>query len=529
MARTFNEVVIDLITYALGKNPKIDISPGQVFRDVLVDGPAAEFENLYAVADQVKTSQSLVNAEFMSTQDMDNLASNYGIVRRSPSKATGNIIFYSQTQPTSDFTFNAGTRVATDASTGSNQIVFVTTTPVRFLVGLESNYYNPDTNFWEIEATVVAESGGTDGNIGSSAITKILNSNTPFRVTNRVALTGGSDQESNTELASRTLDTFTGNNKGTRDGYEGTVKSEEGVLDALVVGPGDPLMIRDGGQGGKVDIWTYTSTSSPVQLTPDNNDSLLINWDDTEQSLIDYTFIFPNQPMVVEAQTIVYGTTSPSTPLTNIPLFESRDPAPSGIPYINAGQYHYTLVKTNDLNLSNSVEANDRIIWDPDTLEQLRTYPSGINTNNSLELSITYSYNNTVNTLQDIINQPDNKIITADVLVKAAVKVIIDVQTSVQLLPSFKSTSSTETQTIDNVITAVTDYLNSELLGQKIEKSDIVQVVHAVPGVDNVILSSIVITRRFDPIYDTEPLQVENIQAGDNEYFFTGNIDIDSV
>ena len=529
MARSFNEIVIDLITYVLGKNPKIDISPGQVFRDVLVDGPAAEFENLYAVSDQVKTSQSLLNAEFMSTQDMDNLASNYGIVRKPASPATGNVIFYSQTQPTSDFTFNAGTRLATDASTGSNQITFTTTNVVRFLSALEANYYNPDTGFWEIEAAAISENGGTDGNVGAFAISKILNTDTPFRISNRVAFNGGTDQESNTELASRTLDAFTGNNKGTKNGYEGTVKSQDGVLDALVVGPGDPLMVRDGGQGGKVDIWTYTSSASPVELTSSTESSLGFTWDNTEQSLIDYTFVFPRQPMVAEAQTIVFGTTFPSSPLTNIALYESRNPAPSGVPYIAAGDYHYTLVKTNDLNQSNSALADDRIIWDSNTLEQLRTYPSGINVNNSLDLSIIYSYNNTINTLQNIIDQPDNKIVTADVLVKDAVKTIIDVQTSVNLLREYKSTSSTETQTINNIITAITDYLNSELLGQKIEKSDIVQVAHGVPGVDNVILNSIIITRRYDSIYDIDPLQVENIQAGANEYFYTGNIQITSV
>jgi hypothetical protein len=439
------------------------------------------------------------------------------------------ITFYSSTQPTSDFTFPAGTRVATDASTGANQIVFTTSNVVRFLSALEANYYNPNTGYWEVQAQAVAEAGGSSGNIGAYSITKILNSSSPFRVSNNTAFTGGSDQESNTQLASRTLDAFTGNNKGTRNGYEGTIKSQDGVLDSLVVGPGEPLMIRDGGQGGKVDIWTLTTTSAPVQLSPSTNSDLLINWNSSTQSLNDYTLVFPIQPMVVEAQTIVYGTTGPGNPLTNIPLYESRNPAPSGIPYISAGDYHYTLIKSNDLNLANSVLSNDRIVWDPDTLEQLRTYPSGLNVNNTLQLAVFYSYNSTINTLQSVIDQPDNKIITADVLVKSAIKLIIDIQGSVNLLPQYKATSSTKKQTINNVITALTNYINSDLLGQKLEKSDIVQVMHNVAGVDNVVLNSITITRRYDPIYDIAPLTVENITSESNQYFNAGIINIQSV
>ena len=71
--------------------------------------------------------------------------------------------------------------------------------------------------------------------------------------------------------------------------------------------------------------------------------------------------------------------------------------------------------------------------------------------------------------------------------------------------------------------------INSSSLAPKLEKSDIVQIIHNVDGVDNVILNSIVITRRENEYYDTEALVVEDIQAEANEYFEAGSINISSV
>ena len=526
--RSFNEIVIDLITYILRKNSKIDVTPGQVIRDVLIDAPADQMAQLYQELDTIRTAQSLLNANQMSTADMDNLASNYGIIRKSSVSANGTVTFYSVTQPTSDFEIPAGTRVSTQADSTNNQIIFRTTSAVKFIAALEANAYNPDNGYWEIQAPVSAENGGTSGNVGPNSIVSILNFDSPFRVVNNISMTGGSDQESNVNLAARVLDSFTGNNKGTKNGYEGTIRSQAGVLDALVQGPGDPLMVRDGGQGGKVDIWTYFASSTSVQLSPDSDTtpSLLVNWNDSQASLDDYNFILPGQPMVTDAEFTVYGTTGPDNPLTNVILFESRNPAPSGIPYVSAGDYHYTIVKNNNLNNGQSVLAQDKITWNPLTLNQLQSYPSGVNTGNNLQLAITYSFNQTINDLQAIIDDPNNKIITADILVKQAIDLIIDIQMTVSLLPAYLTTNSIIDQTTNNVIAALTNYVNSQSLGSKIEKADLVQVAHNVDGVDNIVLNSITITRRYDPLYDVDPLVVENIQAGANEFFSAGNIKI---
>jgi len=527
--RTFSEIVNDLIVYILRQNQKTDVSSGQVIRDISINAPASVMADLYSDIEQVRVAQSILNANIMSTQDLDNLVSNFGITRKSSAPSQGIVIFYTPVQPLSDFEIPAGTRVATTTTTNSPQIVFKTSTSVRFIAAFESTYYNPDTGNWEISATIQCESGGKNGNVGPFTITNVLNFDLPFKVANRIATTGGTDQESNQNLATRTINSFLGNNKGTSSGYLGTVLAQPNVNDALVQGPGDPLMVRDGGEGGKVDIWVLTTDVGSVELNKDNNSDTTFIWDNSAQALDGYIYNFPLLPVDVDSTLFVQGTTSPNNPLTSVILYESRNPAPSGIPYINAGEFHYTFNKANNLDTAHSVQATDNIVWNPTTMEALRTYPSGINTSNTLQVDVTYSYDSTIQSLQALIDLPSNKIITADVLVKEAIKVSIDVQASINLESQFKETPNTETQTINSVITAVTDYINNFKMGTKLEKSDIVQIIHNVTGVDNVILSSVQITRSINPVYGIAPEQVENTSALANEYLAAGTITIQSL
>lgn len=526
--RTFTEVANDLQIYMLRQNQKIDLSSGQVISDLSLNATASVMADLYANLQSVITSQSILNANVMATSDLDNLVANFGITRKGATPAQGNIIFYTPVQPLSDFQIPAGTRVATNTTTNSPQIVFSTINAVSFVAAFEAIYYNPNTGNWEITATVQAETAGSAGNIGPYTIINVLNSNMPFNVTNNNAITGGTDQESNQDLATRTINSFLGNNVGTQDGYLGTALSQPNVTDALVQGPGDPLMTRDGGQGGKVDIWCLTTNLGSVQLNQNTSPTLGFTWNNQAQSLNGYIFNFPLLPVDVNSTLEVVGNILPNNS-QSVVLYESRNPAPSGIPYINAGDFHYTFNAANDLNTAHSVNANDYIVWNPITLEQLRTYPNGTNTSNILQIAVTYSYDNTIQQLQNTINQPNNKIITADVLIKSALEVTVDVIASISLLPSYSATPNTSQNTVNSVITAITNYINNNKMGTTVQEADIIQIIMNVNGVSNVVVNSVTITINFNPVYDLAPETVTNTSALANQYLSTGNVSINVI
>jgi hypothetical protein len=390
MSRTFDEVVSDLITYVLRKNKKTDVSQGQVVRDI-IDASANEMSSLYSDIDSVRNAQSLVNANSMSISDLDKFGANYGLLRKTATKSIGTVTFYSTSQPTADLEIPVGTRIATSTDSGNSQIVFTVINTVKFIAANESLYYNPVNGYWELDADVQAETAGVSGNVGPYSIIEVLNFDMPFNVQNTASTYGGTDKETNENFAYRILNSFIGNNKGTKNGYTSTVLSQENVLDALVVGPNDDLMTRDGGLGGKVDIWILSNSYSPTEINSDTYSGLSFTWLKESQYLNGFKFNFPILPVDVESAMTVTADVGDANPVTGITIYESRNPAPSGTGYCDKGEYHYTFYKSDDLENAHSYKANDYIIWNSNVIEKLYNYPvSGVN--NKITLNIDYSY-----------------------------------------------------------------------------------------------------------------------------------------
>lgn len=532
--RTRDEVILDLITNILRSSEKADTFPGQVIRDIVVNSPSAEFESLYNQLSRLSLSQSIANANLMTTQELDDLVSNYGITRRGAQRAFGQVTFYTPTVPSSIVRIPQGTSLGTNIGVTSQEITFSTRTDAVFDPALEGVYFNPNTGNYELTVDVVSDNPGTAGNVGPYTITKVRNGNFPFSVTNQNSTTGGVDQESNNDLAIRALNILLGSNVGTKTGYEGTVLSQDNVLDALVVGPGDPLMTRDGGFGGKVDIWSVTSPISFVQQSPTNNpDTLIPNWNYADQFTNGFEYNFPLLPVDANSPLTITATTTPSGSIANVLLYESRSPAPTGVAYLNpsGARYHYTAFIADDNETAHSVQANDYILWNPDEMEYLRTFnPSGIPySGNNLAVSIAYSYNQTINLVQDAIDADDKHIITADVLVKEAQKILIDVDMNIVLEKEFKETTTTEQDTVANVEDAIRSTINNTQLGNTVEESDLIQAAHNVEGVDNIIISSVRIIKKRSDLFDTAQQQITDETSAPNQYFQSDNISVTSV
>lgn len=270
--RSLNEIVLSLIDFFKLSQPNLDLKPGSVARDLVVDAPANQLALLY---NELSTISDLQSFRLVGGSDLDKLAKNFGLVRKSsvPSSGLALLTFNSIDAPIS---VNKG-----DSVLSSNGASFVVQSGVA-LVPAQSNFYKSvaakyknDLDFvgikdqYAVLVTVTASSYGTVGNIGkytlkSTSISGISN------VTNVSPFTGGNNQEGDAVFRARVLSTFSGSNLGTALGYKNTALSTEGVADALVVEPGDPLMTRDGtivyknadgsntivteGTGGKVDI-----------------------------------------------------------------------------------------------------------------------------------------------------------------------------------------------------------------------------------------------------------------------------------
>ena len=535
MARSKEEIQIDLMTNILREEDRVDVLPGQVIRDVVINGPSAEMENIYAQIDRVQLSQSLANAKLMTAPELDDLVFNYGITRLGATKSTGQVTFYTKNQPTTTVIIPKDTKVGTGIGSNGQEATFLTRYDATFDPAAEGNYYNSNSGQWEIIVDVIAETSGDPGNIGAFEIINLKNINVPFQVTNYTPMNGGEDQESNASLATRALALINGSSIGTRNGYEGLALSQPTILDTIVVGPGEDLMTRDGGFGGKVDIWNVVGDAGLVAIDFNDEPSLLIeNFNEGEAFNEGGVYNFPRKP--VDAFSPISLTANTASGVSNVIMYEIKNPAPDSVVYMSpsGARYHYTIIKADDNDTGHSVNANDYIIWNLPEMQYLREYnpdPSGtaVLSGNTMTVNITYTYNAGITNLQNSLDDENNKILTADVLAKEAQKILIDVDMSITLLDEYKQSRAVENQTVSNIVDAIAQTINNNTLGSKLEESDLVAAAHNVPGVDNIILDSVVIVRKRPIYYDDTNEEITDDISQPNQYFESDNIAITLV
>ena len=535
LVRTQDQVIIDLLTNVLRASEQADVMPGQVLRDIIINAPSTTISNLYSQINQVSINQSIANANLMSTADLDNLLANFGITRNGAATAFGQVTFYTSTLPSTAIIIPAGTILGTNLSTTATEMTFTTQFDVTFNPALSGIYFNPNTGYYEILCNVIATNPGSIGNVGPFTITTFQNGNYPFSITNYNATSGGTDQESNNNFAIRALNTLLGSNVGTATGYDGTVSSQPNVIDTLVVGPGNPLMTRDGGFGGKVDIWCITSPAGITEQNASNKSACYIpNWNFADQFTKGFIYNFPALPVYAYSPITVTATVAPSG-VQNVVLFESRNPAPSGTSYVNPSGigYHYTVFLADDNQTGHSIESNDYILWNANEMQYLSTFnPSGntMLSGNTMSVNIDYSYDQTIDNVQAVIDLPDNKIITADVLIKEAEQINLSITMNVVIAPSYQATAATLQQTIGNIQSAVAATINSTELGDTIQEANLIQAAMNTSGVTNVDVSNVQIIASRSPYYNNTQIQITNdANTLTNQYFVPNNIVINSV
>ena len=269
--RSASDIILSLIDFYRLAQPNLSLNPGSVGRDLFVEGLSAQLSLLYDELSGVSNKQSL---RLSVGSDLDKLAKNYGLVRKQSTSSTGVALL----------TFSSLNAVINVNKSGiitaNNGLAFAVSTGVS-LVPSNLNYYKSVaaqyqaqlafagiTDQYAVQVTVIASAPGSSGNIGqySLSTTSISGIN---NVTNVVAFTGGTDQETDAAFRNRILSAFSGSSVGTSLGYLNAALGVTGVEDAAVIGPGNPLMTRDGtvsevvngvltviseGSGGKVDV-----------------------------------------------------------------------------------------------------------------------------------------------------------------------------------------------------------------------------------------------------------------------------------
>lgn len=271
--RTFSQIVQSMMERLRLTQPNLDTKTGTVSRDLFVDIQADEFDRLYKSVKIVSNKQS---PELARGRDLDRWARNYGLLRKSGALANG-IVIYTTNELNSDIPVPSSTM-----NSAKNGYQFKTIGNYVMSVAQKNKYAaNANrlrsalnlagiTDSFAMEVPVAATRVGSSGNI---APLQIVNSDLAdgLKVVNLVSFSGGANSETDAAFRARIFAVFSGANTGTASGYRNAALGTSGVLDSLVVKPGNTLMLRDGtetievndgsfrilnsGTGGKVDVY----------------------------------------------------------------------------------------------------------------------------------------------------------------------------------------------------------------------------------------------------------------------------------
>ena len=271
MIRSVSEIISNMLDFFKLAQPNLDTSPGEVARDLFIEGPASQLSLLYDELQGVSSKQSL---RLSIGTDLDKLGKNFGLVRKQSTPSTGvSLLTFSSLN--SSINVNTGAPVYTAGGLGFTVITGFSLVPSNInAYRATATQFGAQLSFagitdqYAVEATVTASAPGSSGNIGQYSLS-VVSIPGISNVTNVVTFAGGTDQETDAAFRNRILATFSGSSVGTALGYLNAALSVTGVTDAVVIGPGNPLMTRDGtvsqvinnvltiiteGSGGKVDI-----------------------------------------------------------------------------------------------------------------------------------------------------------------------------------------------------------------------------------------------------------------------------------
>ena len=385
--RTQVQIVTAYVTAVQAVNTSITLIPGSVTRDVDIDPFSSEAERIWFLLDFVHRSQSFLTllaldnvsgsgvsdpvsgsaykqalmaavglttndaVQSLINQQFDKLAGNVATTRLPGRPSVGTVVIYTPNTPTTNLIIPAGTQVSSnaDATTGTASQSFIIGGSYTLPAANAQAYYNFSTQRYEIVAQITAMTAGSAGNLPAGAITNIIGVS-GVSVINENATVFGDDQETNYDLSERAILSFSAVDTGTEGGYEMTAASQVGIIKALVVKSGDPLMFRDYDPirmkhiGGKVDVWVQGILERQVSDT--------------------FAFTFSQatgiQCQIINVTTLIFevldSRVTPTTPLVEILNNPSQN---LGVYNVTTGQsYDLTgvqIISYNEFQLSTAV------------------------------------------------------------------------------------------------------------------------------------------------------------------------------
>ena len=413
--KTADQINSEIIALLQILRPDADVSTGSLISDIVSNSPSTSMSLVYLLLQNIGYGQSITFISNMSDTQIELLASNWLLTRKIATTAAGYITFFRRTAPPSTITINAGTTITSQKSSSGITYSFVTTQ----IATISNSSYNVSTGLWESTVAIQAVLAGSASNVGVGVINIASGVSGIDGCTNRIAITNAIDDETNLQLATRIVTAAQARLIGTVPGYENLINSIDGVTASKVVTPGDPDAFRSE-NGNECSIFVMgdilTSTTQVEIFDSANGLSIFLD----------------------------------STPVDSVAGIQGLSNT-----FIEGTDFQFVPDTYSDYKGSN--QSYDKVMW----------LNGGNKPSQGESYTISYSYNELITILQDLIELPENTLIASDILVASAVKILVDISLSVAV------TSSAPSDAVAQIETAIETYMAGMTLGTPLQQSDL--------------------------------------------------------
>jgi len=291
--KDISEVRSDILQKYEQYLPNLDLTEGTPERDIFVEAP---LEGLISPLWEYSVYVAKLHAPHtyyyeLDDTDIDNYIDTYQVAPLAATYSSGSCTFFTYNQPTKDIIIGTGTVVTTNTNP---PVEFVTISTAIIYFEKHLSYYNVSKERWEIGVNVRAQKSGPEYRAGKNTVTRIASSLSGIDgCTNDSTIMGGTEAETTESKLRKVIQKFQGRDISSTSGVESYIKNLSST--ANVVWASSPLMERDGGLGGAIDIYLIdnndVTTSDSLSITSAGL-SIPINTNYTTTSIV-----IKNQPV----------------------------------------------------------------------------------------------------------------------------------------------------------------------------------------------------------------------------------------
>ena len=401
------------------------------------------------IMDQIGVSRDLKILSKTTGSDLDDLATDYRLERLTGTTATVTLMFYVSAEPTANIVIPQSTKASTISSIFVSPNTYSTQAEARFTAAAAATYYSFDRDRYEFPVTAVCETAGLLGNVNSDYISKLASSVTGIDgVTNLTAAVGGSNSESDDDLRSRIQAAILGRDLNTVNGLKLYARSL-GFLDAYPVRSDSSESERNTG----VDVFGIS------YLTDNQTDIFMY---DPAQDI----YYFSKRPILTVASVVgsTIGTLAPTQYSINVD---------------NTSAYRRSIYSSDYIRIN-----------------------AGTGIPYGEQITVSYTYSSLIVNAQSTLDLNENKVLTADVVLKRAYPLYLYFNATLTL----KANADGPT-TRNSVRGAISELISGYRLGDAIQKSDLIVACqqgygsYPVYTVDAVIINSYYLVDEFGVTY----------------------------